>query len=272
MIDLHFHSHFSDGALTPQGLINKARQVGLELVSLTDHDTIDGYLSLRPPVTDIMVIPGVELSVRWKKYDLHIIGLNFDVAHPALKEALIHQRNSRKARAEEIGRRLEQLGLKGAYEQACILAGSPQIGRPHFAQVLVNVGLAKDLQHAFTRFLGRGRMAYVPTPWLDLESAVTTIVKAGGQAVIAHPLKYGLTRTKLHELIRAFKTSGGSGIEVVSGAMTELQIETIGRLSLLFDLQASSGSDYHSDNISMVKLGCQSLLPEYCRPIWRQWM
>ena len=94
---------------------------------------------------------------------------------------------------------------------------------------------------------------------------------AQGQAVIAHPLKYGLTRTKLHELIGEFKEAGGCGIEVVSGEMTVTEINQAAGMALRFNLLASSGSDFHGDNVSRTNLGRQSQLPSICTPIWHNW-
>jgi predicted metal-dependent phosphoesterase TrpH len=135
----------------------------------------------------------------------------------------------------------------------------------------VNDGVVEDAQAAFKRFLGRGKPAYVPTEWLSLHDAVAVIHQAGGQAVLAHPVKYKLTRTKLNELIRAFKDAGGAGMEVVSGMMMSSDILYIAGLCNRFELLASTGSDYHGDAMSRVGLGQQQLLPAGCTPIWEQW-
>lgn len=273
MIDLHCHSHFSDGILSPQALLQKALEARLEMLALTDHDTIEGLEALHAAAknTPIQIINGIEISTRWKKHDFHILGLNIAVDHSELLTLIEGQNKNRIARAVEISRRLIPIGVKEAYEKACVLAGHPRAGRPHFAQILVTEGVVTDLQSAFKRYLGRGRPAYIPTPWLTMEEATRGIVAAGGDAVLAHPFKYKLTRSKLHELIKSFKTAGGSGIEVVSGEMTPLGINELASLCLRFDLLASSGSDYHGDGISRIGLGQQKPLPANCRPIWHQW-
>lgn len=272
MIDLHCHSIFSDGALSPEELIQRAQTHQLKCLSLTDHDTVAGYSRLNEAALNsgVTIINGIELSVRWRKYDIHILG--YQVKHNDDLLTLIEQQNnSRVLRAEQIGSALEILGIENAYSKACELAGHKRVGRPHFAKVIINEGRARDMKAAFKQFLIRGRKGYIPTPWASLQDAVTAINKAGGQAVIAHPLKYGLTRTKLHELINEFKDAGGCGIEVVSGTMTVTEINQVAGMCLRFDLLASSGSDFHSDSVSSTNLGRQQQLPEICTPIWHDW-
>lgn len=271
MIDLHCHSLFSDGALSPEELLAKARDKNLLCLSLTDHDTIAGYTELDNAAkgSSITIINGIELSTRWKKYDIHILGYHIKPT-VELAQLIEYQNQVRTVRAQEIGHSLEKIGVEQAYEKACMLAGHTRIGRPHFAQVLVNEQKTKEVSTAFKQFLGRGKMAYVPTFWMSIADAVSGICQAGGQAVLAHPLKYGLTRSKLHALINEFKEAGGEGIEVVSGAMNSIDIHEMAGLSLRFNLLASSGSDFHS-NSSPVSLGCQPSLPANCTPIWDDW-
>lgn len=275
MIDLHCHSHCSDGALSPAELLGRAIKSQVKILALTDHDTIAGLLPLRAAAarheSDITIINGIELSVRWKKYEIHIIGLNVSLEEPALNALIARQHENRKVRALQIAGRLEKYGVHDAYNKACVVAGHEQLTRPHFAQVLINEGLTKDLQSGFKRYLARGRSAYVTTPWVMMEEAITVITQAEGAAVLAHPLKYSLTRTKLHELIMAFKIAGGVGIEVVSGEMPLTQINELAFLSERFGLLASSGSDFHRDDLSRAALGRQPTLPLNCKPIWHQW-
>jgi predicted metal-dependent phosphoesterase TrpH len=272
MIDLHCHSHFSDGALNPTELIERAQKQGIQCLSLTDHDTVAGYAELVQAAasTSIKIINGIELSTRWRKHDFHILG--YQINHTEGLFSLIERQvESRIERAKQIGEALNEVGVTDAYAKACDLAGHTRVARPHFARVLVNEGKARDLQKAFKQYLVRGRKAYIPTPWLTVQEAVEGIVAAGGQAVIAHPLKYGLTRSKLHELIEDFKEAGGVGLEVVSGEMTVTEINDMAGVCLRFNLLASSGSDFHADGISRVNLGGQKQLPVNCVPIWHEW-
>lgn len=272
MIDLHCHSHFSDGAFSPEVLLNKAQQAGLKALALTDHDTIAGLKSLQHAAHDgnLSIINGIEFSTRWKKHDIHILGLCIEPDNEVLVDLIARQSQSRLIRALQIGDCLSAVGVNNAYQKASDIAGHDRIARPHFAQVLINEGFVPDMQTAFKRYLARGRGAYVPTNWISIAQAVAGIVAAGGQAVIAHPLKYNLTNTKLQALITEFKEAGGVALEVVSGEMTPIQINTVAGLCLRFNLLASSGSDYHN-NLSRIGLGRQLKLPVNCTPIWSQW-
>ena len=273
MIDLHCHSYFSDGVLSPESLLAHAKNATLKILALTDHDTVEGVMPLHTAAHghDITIINGIELSTRWKKHDIHILGLNFDLDNDDLHDLISRQKESRYKRAESISERLKQYGVEDALSKAQVIAGHDSIGRPHFAQVLVNEGIVMDIQSAFTRFLRRGRGAYVPTPWISVEQAVAGVNHAGGDAIIAHPLKYALTRTKLHELIRDFKSAGGAGLEVVSGMMMTTQIKEMASLCARYELFASSGSDYHGGPASKISLGQQQALPLDCKPIWQHW-
>jgi 3',5'-nucleoside bisphosphate phosphatase len=272
MIDLHCHSCYSDGVLTPQELVNKALLNQVKCLSLTAHDTCDGLQALHTAAanTPLRIINGIELSTRFKKLDIHILGLHITPSS-TFQSILDAQTESRIQRAKEIGLALGRLGVEDAFDKASLIAGHARIGRVHFAKLLVEEGKVRDMQMAFTQFLKRGRAAYVPTNWISVATAVEAIVDAGGQAVIAHPLKYGLTRSKLHALIEEFKEAGGTGIEVVSGQMTTVQINEVAGLSLRFNLRASSGSDYHGDLVSYTSLGKQAPLPAFCTPIWQDW-
>lgn len=272
--DLHCHSFYSDGFLSPDALLSKAVAAGVKILALTDHDTVAGVASLCEAARhqDITVIRGIELSVRWKTQDIHIVGLNIDDTHPALTQLIQLQNERRMTRGREMAALLQDVGVHDAYEKASAIAGHDRIGRPHLAQVLMNEGLVKDMQSAFTRYLGRGKRAHVPTRWASVEEAVSIITEAGGMAVIAHPLKYKLTRSKLNKLIELFKSAGGNGIEVVSGETNVSQATEMAGLCLRFDLLASTGSDYHNDSYSRIRLGGQLPLPLNCKPIWEEWL
>lgn len=273
MIDLHCHSQYSDGLLSPSDLLDRAIHAGVSMLALTDHDSIAGIadLHLASQQKDITVIPGIELSVRWKKYDIHVLGLRLDPTAPELLAIIAQQNDARIMRAKVIGELLARFGIDDAYEKACNIAGHIRIGRAHYAQLLVSEGLVQDVKTAFTRYLGQGKVAYAPSSWINLSEAVAAIHAAGGDAVIAHPLKYRLTRTKLHELIRDFKEVGGEAIEVVSGNMLEQDIQMLANLCIKFEVLASSGSDFHGDGLSRVGVGRQKQLPKDCVSLWSTW-
>lgn len=272
MIDLHCHSTFSDGKLTPIELLQLAVKNNVKKLALTDHDTIDGLLHIQKSSIDydINIINGIEFSAKWKKFDIHILGLNIDIDSNALKDGILLNKDLRRVRAQNISKLLSKLGIKDAYDKVYQIAGHKDIGRPHFAELLVKEGMVRDFQSAFKQYLGRGRKAYYPSQWLSLEEVVNVINLGKGQAVLAHPCKYQLTRLKLHELIKSFKEAGGMGIEVVSGQMMKHQIDELAGLSNRYGLMASTGSDFHS-HVSPVSIGKQAKLPENCQPIWQDW-
>ena len=272
MIDLHCHSIYSDGLLSPKALLERAQQAGLSMLALTDHDTVAGTIELQKlNDSKLRIIPGIELSTQWKKYDVHILGLNVDTQSPELRAIMQEQQDCRIIRAQAIGEALQRCGLSQAYAKACDLAGHPKIGRAHFAQLLVQEGYVRDIKAAFSTYLGKGKVAYIPVTWAKLETIVAVILEAKGQPVIAHPLKYKMTRTKLQEFFLAFKELGGTGIEVVSGDMPTEDIQFLTKMCKKFSFLASSGSDFHGEGYSRVGLGRQKALPEDCVPVWTVW-
>lgn len=273
MIDLHCHSNFSDGKSTPAELITKAIAARLKILALTDHDTTAGLVALHEAakVSTLHIVNGIEVSAQWKKHDIHVIGLNIDPEASSIKALNCKQVESRISRAQQIAVCLASFGVTEAYQKARTLAGHAQVGRPHFAAVLINEGFVQNVPMAFKRYLARGKPAYVPTNWASIEEAVLSIHQAGGEAVLAHPVKYKLTRSKLYALIETFKAAGGIGMEVVSGMMTNEEVRAMADVSTRFELLASSGSDYHGEGMSLIPLGKQRPLPENCTPIWQHW-
>lgn len=273
MIDLHSHSSFSDGLLHPAELVKKALACGVRCLALTDHDTLEGLDAFHEAAknTSLHTVSGIEISTKWKKYDIHILGIKVQ-ATPLLETLVARQVEHRIARAKAIGKALENYGVENAYEKAAQLAGHARVGRPHFAKLLLLEGRIPDMQTGFKWYLGSGKPAYVPSAWCTVSEAVTAITDSGGIAVLAHPLKYGLTRTKLRALIEEFKEAGGLGMEVISGQMTTVQIRDMMELGLKYQLLASSGSDYHGDGVSFISPGKQPLLPAACIPLWHDWV
>lgn len=270
MIDLHCHSLYSDGLLAPADLFKRALQSEIRILALTDHDTTEGlaHLHAAAATANISIINGIEFSTRWKKHDIHIVGLGIQLDSDVLNMCVKEQTHSRIERAIEIGKRLSRAGVSSAYEKACKVAGHERVSRPHFAEVLIQEGIVKDMKSAFTRFLARGKPAYVETNWTPIAEIIRVIHVSGGLSVLAHPLKYKLTRMKLNALISAFKDAGGAGMEVVSGLMTTLEVEEMAKLSQKYELLASTGSDFHGEGVSRVGLGRQIQLPSGCTPIW----
>lgn len=271
--DLHTHSTASDGGLTPSELVARASAAGVDLLALTDHDTTAGVAEAgaAADAAGITLLPGVEVSVTWGGRTVHILGLGVDPDNGDLQAGLTRLAEHRAARAEEIARRLAAAGIGGALEGAASFAAGRSIGRTHFARFLASRGLAADVRGVFKRFLVKGKPGYVAGEWAELAEAVGWIRSAGGLAVIAHPARYGFTRSKLLRMIGELKAAGGVGLEVVSGSHSRDDILVYGRYARETGLLASAGSDYHGPDTPWLAVGDLPPLPAGCTPIWRVW-
>lgn len=271
--DLHSHSTVSDGSLSPEQLVARAIDQGVDVLALTDHDGTEGITAAQAAAqgTKLSLVTGVEISVTWGSSTIHILGLKVDHKNEALQKGLEKIRDYRKERAVKIAERLEKSGISGAYEGASQYASPVMLGRVHFAKFLVDKGHAKNINDVFKRYLVRNKPGYVSGEWATLAQAVNWINGAGGQAVIAHPARYKMTATKLRRLITEFKELGGVGLEVVSGRQHPEEIKTLAKLANDFNLLASCGSDFHSPDNTWVELGRLPELPSSVNPIWKKW-
>ncbi len=269
-IDLHSHSNCSDGCLSPDRLVARAVDCGVAMLALTDHDTTDGLPAAQQAASDhgLCLVPGVELSVNWGKQPLHIVGLGFDAASPAIQDAIDRNTAEREERAGRIARRLEKAGIPESLAGAQGEAGEGAPGRMHFARYLVNTGVVARHQDAFRRYLGRGKPAAVASHWIDLETGVAAIRAAGGVAVFAHPLRYGMTRTRCREAVAAFAADGGEAIEVVGGTDGPNDRSAAMALARRQGLLASLGSDFHDPEFPWRDLGWLKPLPQEAAPVW----
>ncbi|MEJ2621101.1 MAG: PHP domain-containing protein [Candidatus Thiodiazotropha sp.] len=271
--DLHSHSTASDGTLSPSCLVERAAKAGVEVLALTDHDTTAGIeeATQASDVYGLMLIPGVEISVTWNRQTVHLVGLNIDPQEPSLRQGLKRLREFRQWRAEEIGRRLDKAGISGAYEGALALAEGRLVSRTHFARFLVQTGIVEDERKVFKRFLVSGKPGHVAGEWASLEEAVGWIHAAGGQAVIAHPARYQMSRSKLRQLLKAFVSLQGDALEVVSGSHSRDDYKNMAKHAKDFALLASAGSDFHCPENFWIELGRLPRLPEGCDPVWQGW-
>jgi len=271
--DLHCHSTVSDGALAPAELIARAVKNGVDVLALTDHDALDGLPEAFAAASEqpITVIAGVEISVTWSGRVIHILGLAIDPSSQQLIDGLQGLRGQREQRAKLIGQRFASIGIANAEAGARALAGGDIVTRSHFAQFLVQQGIVSNFKAAFSRYLKPGRPAYVASEWVPLEQSLAWIQQAGGQAVIAHPARYGLSGVKLQALIQDFKDSGGVGLEVVSSSHNPAENRRMGELAIQYGLLASAGSDFHSPQQEWCDLGRVATLPAANTPIWQDW-
>ena len=269
MIDLHLHTRASDGTLSPAELVSLATARGVSLMALTDHDCLDGIAEAEAACTaaGIRFLPGVEISVSWERKTLHIVAIAIDPQNAGLQAGLVRLQAVRDTRALEIGRRLETHGVAGAHAGALALAGAARLTRTHFARFLHQAGHVKDEAQAYKKYLGHGKPGHVSAEWASLEECLHWIHGAGGLAVFAHPLRYGMTRAWLVKALTAFKQAGGDGMEVVSGRSNPDEVAVSAHLAKRFELMGSVGSDFHSPS-PWLSPGLEIALPAGVVPIW----
>jgi predicted metal-dependent phosphoesterase TrpH len=272
--DLHCHSTWSDGLLTPAAIVGRAAGRGVDVLSLTDHDEIGGLAEARAAAVEagIGFVDGVEVSVTWNDVTLHVVGLRVDPLDSALIEGLARVRNGRLERARRMADGLAAVGIPGAFEGARKYVTSDRlISRTHFARFLVETGRVGEVKDVFKRYLTRGKPGYVAHEWATLPDAIRWIRGAGGHAVLAHPGRYPFTPTAMRRLLAEFRDTGGEGVEVLSSSHTPAVAAEYAAYARSFDLAASVGSDYHGPGESWVDLGDLRDLPDDLRPIWRDW-
>jgi len=274
LIDLHSHSHYSDGTLPPAELVALAVTRGVGLLALTDHDTTAGLGEARDAAGDsLRLVPGVEITCGWRGQEIHVVGLGIDAGDEPLQKHLAALLDQRRARIATIGARLaRQRHFAGRDPAAAVLADAHVPTRTHLARALVAGGDARSTQDAFDRWLGRGTAGHVPQQWPAIESTVQVIRGAGGHAVLAHPHRYKLSSGALGNLCAEFRTAGGAALEVSLPAMSPNDASRLARLARMHDLAGSAGSDFHEPGLPWRPLGRFAKLPEGIEPLWPRFL
>ncbi|TBR38318.1 PHP domain-containing protein [Marinomonas agarivorans] len=273
-VDLHCHSTFSDGFYTPTQIVNYAKEYGVELLALTDHDTIAGLPEAKVAAQKqgVIFVSGVEISVQWEGIPLHMVALNFDDNDENLLNLLEKNQTIRRTRAKKIAELLCKKGLPNLYEKVVTEAGVSQIGRPHFANVMVNLGLVTKHSQAFDRYLSNKHLGNLKSIWPEITS-VMDILKGRCELVLAHPKRYSMTLTKLKRLLMEFSDLGGVGIEVASGNENPQSVRVLEDICREFGLKASVGSDFHGPESSWSRLGKYTAVQENnLSVIWHKWL
>ncbi|MGI4718724.1 MAG: 3',5'-nucleoside bisphosphate phosphatase [Janthinobacterium lividum] len=273
-VDLHCHSTVSDGVLAPAAVAAYARNAGVDVWALTDHDEVGGIKAAREAAGQLGMrfVAGVEISVTWANETVHIVGLHIDEDNPALVAGLAATRNGRQARAREISAQLESAGIPGAYEGALRYVGNPDLmSRTHFARFLVELGVCGSTAEVFRKYLTEGKPGYVPHRWATLEQAVGWIRGAGGIPVIAHPGRYPFSATAEGALFDEFRQLGGNAIEVVTGSHTPDQYAVYAEVARRYGFLASRGTDFHAPGEARVEFAELPPLPSGLTPVWHDW-
>jgi len=274
LYDLHSHTTASDGYLSPEALVARAVAMRVGVLAITDHDTTDGLARAAQAIVEqalpLQLISGVEISTLWENHEIHIVGLRIDPAHPAMQALLASQAALRVERAQEIGRRLEKAQVPGAWEGALRLAQGGAVTRAHFARYLVEIGKCAGIAQVFKKYLAKGKTGYVPPHWCTIEQAVEAIHQSGGQAVIAHPGRYGLSTKWLKRLFAYFAEQGGDAMEVAQCQQAPNERSQLAAFARDYNLLASQGSDFHQP-CSWIELGRKLWLPSGVEPVWKAW-
>lgn len=247
MIDLHMHSTFSDGSLTPEELVAEAGRRGLTAVALTDHDTLNGLPRFLEAgrVMRVRAISGVEISADSPSGTMHMLGYFIRSDDATLNERLEWMRGGREARNETILERLKALDLPLTWDEVRARAGEDVVGRPHIAAAMEARGYVKNKTEAFDRYLGRGKPAYVERRRLTPAECIALIRGAGGVAVLAHPFTLELKPRALRDLVAELARDGLGGLEVYYSEHKENMVRAYLKLAEDFGLAATGGSDFH---------------------------
>jgi 3',5'-nucleoside bisphosphate phosphatase len=266
-IDLHSHSTASDGTDPPAEVMRRARAAGLDVIALTDHDTLAGHDEARralPP--GLALVPGMELSCRLDGHSVHLLAYHVDPAHAGLAEQLHAITTDRVRRARDMVGKLRELGVDITWEQVAAIAGDGVVARPHIARAMVAAGAIARPGQAFTpEWIGAGGRAYVSRYALDSEDAVRLVSSAGGVSVLAHPgapqggWKIG------DEAVARLAAAGLAGLEVAHPDHDDAERIRLAALAATLGLVSSGGSDDHG-SLTGHRLGCETIPPgEYER-------
>jgi predicted metal-dependent phosphoesterase TrpH len=270
-VDLHLHSDRSDGLLAPAAVVDLAATAGVELLALTDHDTVGGIAEAHEQCLQrgVRLVAGVEISAAWSSQTIHVIGLGIDPQSAPLVAGLESLRALRRERLREIGRRLQSKAIPASQWVAEIESCHDVVTRTHLARALVANRITKTAAEAFRRFLGRGRPGHIRANYPELAVAIDWIRAARGVAVLAHPLRYSLSAGGRRRLLAEFRDCGGEAIEVVCGSARS-QIEPLTALAQRFGFAGSVGSDFHDPQFPWNPPGRLAKLPAGVEPVWHR--
>ena len=263
-IDLHMHTFHSDGVLSPAELLGRVRAAKVSAFSVTDHDTLSGWRELAGLVADDdpELVAGTELSVRIDDDDLHILAYCFDPDDSAFNRGLETFQERRDSRGREMVERLQKLGLDITFGHVAETAGGGVIGRPHVAETLYRLGLTKQYEEAFRKYIGNGGPAYVPKVRLTPQDAFDLIHAAGGVAILAHPAIGDMWRH-----IEALVSQGLDGVEAWHYAHSPADVKRARKVAKSYQLILSGGSDFHGRGAREAPVGALPVPPEFLEAI-----
>lgn len=243
--DLHLHTTASDGRLSPRDIVSLAVKVGLDIIAITDHDTIDGIepaLSAAEAFSSLTVIPGIEINTDVPDGEVHILGYFIDYSDRKLAASLQILRNSRQERAQKMLAKLSDLGMEIDWQRVCELAQGGSVCRPHIAHALFEKGYVGSEKEAFDKYIGHGGPAHVERYKLLPADAVKLVIDAHGLPVLAHPADI----PDLNELVSELKAVGLVGIETYYRDYSADIVAGLSKIAKQYDLIPTGGTDYHA--------------------------
>lgn len=257
-IDLHIHTTASDGTLTPAQCVLRAKELGLGAIAITDHDTAAGVSSAREEgeKCGVEVISGIEISADYLGIEgVHILGYFIDPNAPALNDLLEWVISERDERNEKIAAAMRRDGIDVSLELLREKYGTTVIGRPHFAAILAEKGLAGSVSDAFDKYLSEGAKYYRRREYIPMPRAFSVIERSGGKAVLAHPYQYGFSEAELISLVSTARGYGAVGIECLYSGYTSAQSQYLMSLAKHFEMCVTGGSDYHGSRKPNIEMG-----------------
>jgi predicted metal-dependent phosphoesterase TrpH len=262
-IDLHSHSNASDGTEEPAEVVRRARSAGVDVLALTDHDTVAGLAAAAEALpAGLTLVPGMELSCHRAGMSVHLLSYLFDAGHPDLAAECERIRDSREQRARQMVRRLAELGVPITWEQVTALAGGGVVGRPHIARAMVAAGAISEPGEAFTaEWIGAGGRAYVSRYAVDPTAAVRLVRAAGGVPVLAHPKAAEQGRVISDEWIAELAEAGLFGVEVDHPGHDRTARDRLRGLAAELRLATTGASDDHGE-LTGHRLGVETTSPE----------
>lgn len=257
-VDLHLHTTASDGVLSPSEIVRYAKAKGLQAIAITDHDTIEGLEEgiSEGERTGFEVIPGIEISAEHSPGSMHILGFFLDIHHPLLNERLEYLQKARAERNPKIVEKLNRLGIDITFDEILRVSGGGQVGRPHFANVLLQKKHVRSFQEAFDRFLKKDASAYVDKFRFTSKEAIHFINEAKGIAVLAHPNTLGMVGySELEKLILRLAEEGLKGIEAYYPEHSSTEATRYKTLAERHGLLVTGGTDYHGIEKNGLEIG-----------------
>jgi predicted metal-dependent phosphoesterase TrpH len=272
MVDLHVHSSASDGDYSPDLLVQEAKKRGICAIALTDHDTLGGLQAAEneAKAAGIRFIPGIEISISWTGRsvagapglgpggEFHLLGLGIRSPTPAFLEIIAELSRRREVRNREILDRMHELSIDASWEELLALSGGHSVGRLHFANLLVNKKIVRNIAQAFARYLGVGKPLYVSKAGLDFTEAAALIRESGGIPVLAHPMSLYVAWGRLPDLVEKLKDHGLMGIEAWHPTAKPKSCRRLEKMGRALGLYITEGSDFHGAVRPDRKLGCSN--------------